>query len=328
MKRIVIISSYPSGQRELDILNLCIDGYKQLVWDIMIVSHLPLDKEIANKVNYVIYDSNNTFLPAHYTPFWWFNANNFRVEIYNAGHTLPICRNMRAGISLAKAMGYEEFIFTEFDIILSDADSIKLSVLINNMNELGKKMLFFRPEEYRDCEGSYVYETLMFGGNTSFFLDTFMPPLDVEEWLAIPMGYTLELSFYERFSKHEDQFLLVNDHSSKILKNSSINLFRYGLFNCEMLYNDTKENEPVLFIMNSLILEEWRHINIYVNKELYHQVALGKGHYWSNSFPLDGSEITVEIYNNDQNYLFLSKTFVLNKENNEIFKNKGTIKFN
>ena len=50
MKRIVIISCYLSGQKEIDILNRCIEGYKQTNWDIMIVGHLPIDKEIANKV--------------------------------------------------------------------------------------------------------------------------------------------------------------------------------------------------------------------------------------------------------------------------------------
>jgi hypothetical protein len=328
MKRIVIISSYPSGQRELDILNLCIDGYKQLGWDIMLVSHLPLDKETASKVQYTIYDSNNKFLISHYTPFWWFDTGNFRVEVYNAGHTLPICRNMRAGINLAKAMGYEEFIFTESDIILSAKDSHKLVESMDTMNALSKKMLFFRPEEYRDCEGSYVYETLMFGGNVSFFLDVFQPPLDLEEWLAIPMGYTLELSFYERFSKYEEQFLLIHDHSSNVLKDSNVNLLRYGLFNCEMVYNDTNPDEPVLFIMNSLVLEESKHVNIYKNKELVAQLTMGKNHYWSNSYKFDGSEITVEVYNDDKNYVFLSKTFTLNKENNLNFKDKGKIKFN
>jgi hypothetical protein len=328
MKGIVIISSYPSGTREKDILSKCIDGYKQIGWDIMLVSHLPIDETIANKVQYVIYDSNNTFLIPHYTPFWWFNTGAFRVEIYNAGHTLPICRNMRAGISLAKAMGYNEFIFTESDILLSEQDSQKLLGLMSDMVSIDKKMLFFRPEEYRDCEGSYVYETLMFGGNTHFFLEAFQPPLNLEEWLAMPMGYTLELSFYERFSKYEDQFLLVHDHSSNILSDSKVNLLRYGLFNCEMVYNNTNPNEPILFIMNSLILEEWKHINIYKNKELINEIALGKNHYWSNSYSLDGSEITVEVYNDDKNYLFLSKTFVLNEENNQAFKNKGTINFN
>jgi hypothetical protein len=326
MKRIVIISSYPSGQREIDILNKCIDGYKQMGWDIMVVSHLPLDRDTSSKVQYTIYDSNNTFLPAHYTPFWWFDGIDFKIEIYNAGHTLPICRNMRASIGLAQAMGYEDFIFTECDIILSEDDSIRLVALMDNMHNMDKKMLFFRPEEYRDCDGSYVYETLMFGGNAKFFLDTFQPPLDVHEWLRIPMGYTLELSFYERFSKYEDQFLLVHDHSSNTFTDSDVNVLRYGLFNCELLYNDVVPEEPVLFIMNSLILEEWKHIDVYKNNELTQTQILGKGHYWFNSYKLDGEEIRVEVYDIDKKYLFLSKKFILTKENLPLFKEKGIIK--
>jgi hypothetical protein len=325
MKRIVIISSYPSGQREIDILNRCIDGYKQMGWDIMVVSHLPLDRDTSSKVQYTIYDSNNTFLPAHYTPFWWFDGTNFKIEIYNAGHTLPICRNMRASIGLAKAMGYEDFIFTECDIILSEDDSIRLVALMDNMHNMDKKMLFFRPEEYRDCDGSYVYETLMFGGNITFFLDVFQPPLDIHDWLKIPMGYTLELSFYERFSKHEDQFLLVHDHSSNFLKDSEVNLMRYGLFNCEMVYNEMHPDEPLLFIMNTLILDEPKHVKVYKETVLIGETILGKGQYWFDSYKFDGSEINVNIFDKD-GYLFLVKTFQLIPENNSIFRLKGTIK--
>ena len=325
MKRIVIISSYPSGQREIDILNRCIDGYKQIGWDIMVVSHLPLDRDTSSKVQYTIYDSNNTFLPAHYTPFWWFDGVDFKIEIYNAGHTLPICRNMRAGIGLAQAMGYDEFIFTECDILLSEDDSIRLAALMDAMTSMEKKMLFFRPEEYRDCDGSYVYETVMFGGNTKFFLDTFQPPLDVHEWLRIPMGYTLELSFYERFSKHEDQFLLIHDHSSNFLKDSQVNVMRYGLFNCEMVYNENHPDEPLLFIMNTLILNERKHVRVFRGTELVGDSILGKGQYWFDSYKFDDSEINVNIFD-ENGYLFLVKTFKLNPENNSIFRLKGTIK--
>ena len=324
MKRIVIISSYPSGQREIEILNRCIDGYKQMGWDIMVVSHLPLDRDTSSKVQYTIYDSNNTFLPAHYTPFWWFDGVDFKIEIYNAGHTLPICRNMRAGIGLAQAMGYDEFIFTECDILLSEDDSIRLAALMDAMTSMNKKMLFFRPEEYRDCGGSYVYETVMFGGNTKFFLDTFQPPLDVHEWLRIPMGYTLELSFYEQFSKYEDQFLLVHDHSSNFLKDSQVNVMRYGLFNCEMVYNEKHPDEPLLFIMNTLILDERKQVKVYRGTSLIGETTLGKKQFWFDSYKFDGSEINVNIFDED-GYLFLVKTFKLIPENNAIFRLKGTI---
>jgi len=326
MKRIVIISCYPSGQREVEILNRCIEGFRHTGWDIMIVSHLPIDQITAKKVEYTIYDSNNVFLPPVYTPNWWFQTDEYNINIFNGGHTLPICRNMRCGINLAKAMGYEDFIFTECDVLLSKSDAAKLVGLMDNMNSLEKKMLFFRPEEYRDCEGSYVYETVLFGGKIDFFLEVFQPPLDVNEWLRIPMGYTLELSFYEQFSRHEDQYLLVHDHSSNTFTDSDVNVLRYGLFNCELLYNDVVPEEPVLFIMNTLVLEEWKHVDIYKNNELTQTQILGKDHYWFNSYKLDGEEIRVEVYDIDKKYLFLSKKFTLTKENLPLFKERGIIK--
>jgi hypothetical protein len=112
MKKIVIISCYPKGQKEKDILSRCIEGFRNMDCHIMIVSHLPLDIEIANKVEFVIYDSNNTFLSTQYNQPYWMESGDYLVNIYNGGHALPICRNMRSSINLAKAMGYEEFIFT------------------------------------------------------------------------------------------------------------------------------------------------------------------------------------------------------------------------
>ncbi len=35
----------------------------------------------------------------------------------------------------------------------------------------------------------------------------------------------------------ENKFLIINDHSSNVFLDSRVNVFRYGLFNCEMIYN-------------------------------------------------------------------------------------------
>jgi len=168
----------------------------------------------------------------------------------------------------------------------------------------------------------------MFGGNLNFFLDTFNPPIDTEQWLNLNMGYTLELSFYEKFKKYENDFLIINDHSSNIFTNSEVNVFRYGLFNCEMLYNEFIPEEPCLFINNSLIIEEYRSINIFKNDELITSLTLGKNHHYINSFKLDNSEIKVEIYNLDKTYLFSNKKYILNQESLSIFKERGIIKSN
>lgn len=323
MERIVIFDTYPSGQKELEILEKSITSFKRYGWDTMIVSHLPIPEELAKKVTYVIYDSHNSMLPAQYTPFYWMDRESFIVEIYNAGHTLAICRNINTSLHLAKALKYDQFIFTESDVVMHPEDLQKLNSYLNDMTAQGKKMVFFKPEDYRDCN-SYVYETLLFAGDVNYFLDTFVPPLNVQEWLDTPMGYTLELSFFERFSHDEDKFLIINDHSSVIFDKSDVNLLRYGLFNCEMLHNETSPDEPVLFIMNSLIINERRHIDVLVDDVFQTSTQLHKGMYWFKSYNTDGNKVTVRVYNEDKSYLYFTKSFTLSKNNT--FKLKGVFK--
>jgi hypothetical protein len=324
MKRLFIIDTYPSGDLEIDALNRCIDSLQASDYHVLVVSHLPLDVETAKKVEYVIYDNNNTFLSPEYTPFFWFTDKNFVVKINIPGHALPICRNMTSALHLAKAMGYEQFVFTECDVIFNIEDLRMLEAWMDQMVNENKKMLFFKPEGYR-YNDSYVYETLLFGGEIQYFLDTFIPPITEEEWLAKNMGHSLELSFYEKFVQDEERFLILNDHSSNILTKSDVNILRYGLFNCELLYNETDNHLPILFIMNALIGEEFKTVDVFQNGELIHSTAMGKNHYWYRMFSPDDSQIVINVYNDDaKTSLFMTKTLICN---NDIIKDKATIKF-
>jgi len=328
MKRIFIVDTYPSTPKQEAILHDSINSIKGLGYDIMVVSHYSPSLIKIPDVNYFIYDKNNTFLSSHYTPFWWMNTDSFRIEIYNSGHTLPICRNIRSSTNLAKSIGYGEFIFMESDIIFNHDDLKLLDSELNNMSNQGKKMLFFRPEEYRDCEGSYVYETLLFCGNLEFFTTSFKPPLDEAEWLSIPMGYTLELSFYEQLSKFEDQFYLIHDHSSRIFKNSDVNIYRYGLFNCEMIYNTSDPSRPTLFVINSLINPQPKFYSVIKEDNVIQRGILGKGHYWLKQFDLEDSFVDVIVYEDESEHIpFIKKRFYLNDSNIIEFRNKGIINY-
>jgi hypothetical protein len=327
MKRLIIIDTYPIGKREQLILNMCIDALVGKGYDLMITTHCPVDKSIADKVNYVVYDSNNTFLPEHLTPYYWVETLDFKLNIFNSGHTLPICRNVSNGIHLATSLKYDDFIFMEADVILSNQDLKLLTSYLDEMNTKQKKMVFFKPEGYRDTGGSYVYETLLFAGKPEYFLSKFKPPLSVEDWLSLPMGYTLELSFYEQFSKYENDFLILNDHSSVIFTTSKVNLFRYGLFNCEMVYNEDHPDYPTLFISNSLIEPEPKHVFIYKNDILISQFILNKSHFWHNAYRFDDSTIRVLITDDKEKQLvFIDKSFIMKEENNINFIKKGTFK--
>jgi len=326
MRRLIIIDTFPIGKREQTILNMCVDALVGKGYDLMITSHCPVDKSIADKVNYVIYDSNNTFLPEHLTPYYWLDTADFRLNIFNGGHSLPICRNVSNGVHLAASLKYNDFIFMEADVILSDIDLQLLTSYLDEMNEKGKQMVFFKPEGYRDT-GSYVYETLLFAGKPDYFLSRFKPPLTIEDWVSLPMGYTLELSFFEQFSKYENDYFILNDHSSVIFSTSQVNLFRYGLFNCEIVYNVDHPDYPTLFIANSLIESEPKYISIYKDANLIVERVMFKGQYWFNAYQFDGSTIRVLVTDDKEKELvFIDKSFVLIEENNQKFIKKGTIK--
>lgn len=328
MKRLFIIDCYPSSQREVDILVRCIGALKQIDYDIMIVSHLPLDKHVGEMVNYVIYDCENTFLSPIYTPHFWMSSDIIDVRVFNGGHSLPICRNINTSLHLAKCLGYEDFIFLECDIIFHLEDLELLDSYMNQMNQGQKKMVFFKPEEYRDINNSYVYETLLFGGKVNYFLESFIPPMNEKEWLTKPMGYTLELSFYERFSRDEKLFYIINDHSSRIFTKSEVNINRYGLFSCELLYNNNFLGEPVLFVNNALINPCSKYIKVYHGGNLTHEPILSNKQYWFNSYKLDDTTLEVFVYDDAScSTLFTSKKFVLSSENYQNLQKKGTINF-
>lgn len=327
MRGLIILDTYPNTLRNEELLIESINAYKKLSFDILLVSHYPISSDIQKLVNYVIYDSNNDFLPARFTPHWWCQVHGYQVDVYNGGHSLPICRNMMLSISFAKSMRYNTFIFSESDVILTESDLELLSEMVMEMYDTGKQMLFFKPEDYRDC-GSYVYETLLFAGRPECFLDTFEPPLDLQQWMDKSMGFSLELSFYEKFNHIEESFKIVNTHSSLLFKDSKINVSRYGLFTCEFVHNTIVPSEPVLFIMNGLVEEDIQYVDIYQNGKLIQSLEVLKDLFWYRSFTFNDDQISIFGYNDiDKKYLFLHKEYTLNESFKHKLPEKGTIKY-
>jgi hypothetical protein len=295
MKVAIIIDTYPSGHRELQVLKRCIGSYADADVDIIVATHYPIKLTAIPEADYVIYDKNNEFLPAQYTPFYWFENSQFRVEINNAGHTLPICRNMNNALRLCQSLKHEWFIFTEADVILNETDRARLFEMVSELKTSGKNMLFFKPEHFRECN-SHVYETLLFAGNVNYFLNTFQPPMNLAEWMATPMGYTLELSFFERFSKDEETFQIINEHSSTFFKDSEVNILRYGLINNVLLQSNNPDKPIVLFISNALT--NGNHITAYVNGT---KVILHPKEHYLNSF--DVNFISVALFDHNEEHL-------------------------
>lgn len=328
MKPIVIIDTFPNNHESTATLNRCIDSFNEMGYDIMVVSHIPLTTNIAKKCKYVIYDYDNTFLSRKYCPTFYNFHRNTCVDMPNSGHVLPICRNLKTSTTLAKALGYKYFIFTECDVILHHLDKTLFDTYTSKMIYEEKKMLFFKPKEFLSRKGTPVYESLLFGGEIDYFTTTFPVPINEQEWLALPMHMTLEESLYELFNHDEDKFLMIGDHSSIIFEYSEINTMRVGLFNCEIVHNQVTPEKPVLYIMNYLLEDVTKYIDVYINGKLFTTQILIRNQYWFYDFPINGDVIDVIIYNDEaKTSIYLNKAFVMNDDMLDTALQNGSFKF-
>lgn len=323
MKNLFIIDTYPSTEEQKKLLIDCINRLSNVGFDIMIVSHISIPEEIQKMVNYVIYDTDNSFLPGERTPFFWVNLFNNIFRVFNSGHSLAITRNMQNALLMAKSAGYDFFYFLEYDVLIDDVDLEKLINLKNTMQDNGKKMIFFEPENFYEC-GSHVYETLLFGGDVNYLLSKFLPPKNIQEWDSLGMGYTLELAFYEQLSKYTEDFLIVPEHSSEFLGNSNINVYRYGLMISELLYNHNEPNKPVLLLYKSFNNPQDYEIKIYHNDVMIYETIMCGGCWWVKEFETNGSNLKIEIYLHGE--LQETKNYELNSELLDKIILKGDIK--
>lgn len=316
MKKIIIIDTYPTNESIENTLRDCISRFKPKGIDIMLVSHKPIAKDIQDSVNYCIYDNDNVLLPYDLTPFWWIDFGSLYVQMNSMGHSITICKNILTSVSMAKSLGYDFFYFIECDNLFSDLDIDKLLNLIDEMFDSNKKMIFFK-QEYDEIKkkvgDDIVYETLMFGGIPSYLLYNMDLPTTVDEFIKMEMSQTLELSFYKKLHKKEDEFLIIDDKTSNFFNESVINKYDQSSYKCEVLKSNN--GGYIMFIVNSTTN---KHTISFTINDGESMILTPGGWFYK---PLD-DEINIIITENDISIL---KSF--NIKNTDEYDQKGFIEF-
>jgi hypothetical protein len=317
---IIIIHSYPNTEKQMSVLSECIDILNKTDYHLMLVSHYPVPPEVYKKVNYFIFDEDNTLLPEEEFPSYYFNMDGFQAVVNFPGHTLPITRSMRKSVTIAKSLGYEFFWFMEADCLFSDGDLIKFDELRERMFKEEKDMMFFKPKDFREhVFNSQVYETLIFGGKPTYFVAKCKLPTSLEEWRNSNMSHMLEYDFYVKFGDSEKDYLIIDDHSSTYFGDSRINIFRYGAFICEALYFD--DDSVMIFRFNLNYNQNTYKTVTRIGDVPVAEAFFCKGCYEHSKHDLNGTIMHIDVYEDDK-YSY-TKTFVLSKENIEIFKKRG-----
>lgn len=334
MKKIFILSCYILTEKQLKILSDCIDILKQTDFKILLSSHKSIPIDIQDKVDYFIYDKDNSFLPKEISPYYFDYNSNFDIKIDFPGHALCVTRNLFNTINFANNYKFDFFYCMDFDCLLSSNDLNIIQDLVNQMFNNNKKMIFFKTSEAIRDEGYIItYDLLLFGGIASYFLNKFTPPTNLNEWLKLNVRNSiLEDVVFDKFKKDEEEYLIINSGVSDYFKDSKINLSRYNSFICEIIYNETNPSNPILFIENFYSNKTNKKILIKENNIIVESREIHIGTWYYKEYILNGdiNIVEVEIFDKNTPYGELTeavKKFIINEENLLKFKDRGTIRF-
>ena len=325
MKVLIVIGAYPNTTKKEEVLKQEIESLKSLGFDFMIVSHYPVSVELQDMVDYYIYDKNQTLTPKDRSPYYWFNTESFHIKVFNSRHSLPICQNMFNSFKFSEIKNYDFVFFVENDNIFTPNDVNKFNTLLNEMVSENKQCIFFKPESFRQ-DNSYVYETQLFGISPKYLNEKFVIPTTENEWYETSMSHTLELSFYNKLKHLEDDFLIIDVHSSEYFNESQINIFRVESFIFELLYNIHNPSYPVLYCHNNTLKDEVKKILVEFNGEVIEDRLMLPSHWFYREFTL-GNTLKLTVFDIDGSIDYI-KTYELTEENLEKIKDKGIIEIN
>jgi hypothetical protein len=218
MKKIIIIGTHPNEPHKVAMLGRCIDHVRPLGYDIMVVSHYPIPEEIQSKVDYFMYDKENTIVNGDYTLKMKVYTSEFTFINGGGGHILAVTKNIINGINFANSLGYKQFFYMENDNIIHLDDLSKIDILLKTMEFNNKKMLFFQ----NTVNGQETFETIMFGGDVKYYKENHKMPLTLSD--LNNESVSLERFIYHYHRGDFDKFHILKTTSELFFSKSETNL--------------------------------------------------------------------------------------------------------
>jgi len=162
-KTITIVDCFIHDNVVLDKLNLCLDKLKEFNNKILLVSNTTPPKEVLDKVDYFLYNSENKLFKEKYQEKElvdvWRDLGNFKAHEISSSiqkHGLSVLSNLFNSLDLAKSLGFKHFQRIEVDDIYSD-DGYKFMTTIPELLDENKKKGLFYFNEGRDVSFHFFY---------------------------------------------------------------------------------------------------------------------------------------------------------------------------
>ena len=181
---LIILGTYPNLDSRVELTKSTILSLKPLGRKIMLLSHYPVDEEIQRMVDYYIFDAHNPLCHHSYYTRFFRNTNDFNVEVNinglkNSNQSLTVLTNMFNGAKTAKNLGYTNFFYTTYDVILDDDDIPVVEKGFEEVSVGAKAYLGSLNTPF----GKGIQTNGMFF-NVDFFLNTFDDVRNADEYNA------------------------------------------------------------------------------------------------------------------------------------------------
>lgn len=267
-KPIIVISTYPNSQHIINLTKESINAVKKQGYEVILVSHYPVDSELQNIVDYHIFDKNNILTHHDFYSNAWQTSDevemnmNIRTENNHLYHGPAVYTNYYNGILFAKNLGYDNVICFNYDMVLTDPNVI--NYFIDGLRS--NKAVY---NHFNASEGKSL-RTVIFGTNTDFFWGNFRlikTENDYKTWQNDIGSESngLENMFYHNL-KNKLQYvkLITNEEYDGLLKECKTDM-------CSMVeyFNvlPVKNYENIFAIwLSTSNLEDDRNFTIIVNK--------------------------------------------------------------
>ena len=119
MRELILITSHASNNKKEQLLRELVNDVIDKGYDIMISTHIFIPKDIFEKSNFVICDSENKILTdINQKSVMIFEDEGFVIsstETFKGNHAFAMIKLLLHGLSYAKSLGYEKVHFFEYD---------------------------------------------------------------------------------------------------------------------------------------------------------------------------------------------------------------------
>ena len=167
MKKLLVIGTFTKDEDSEELIK---SALKPLVseFDVCLVTHSPVSRELQSMVKYHIYDHRNEMIPNSPTFHIWADCHSFYFQSHHVAgipnHSYAIYRSYTNAVLLLKDY-YDDFFYVEGDCVFSKEDVDKLKEFSTICERENKEALFFTEPD--------MLHTLFFYSKMDFFVNTF-----------------------------------------------------------------------------------------------------------------------------------------------------------